>query len=101
MFSYGICVIAQRSGLMCTERIWIRQPLNLNSTWLSVNFLTTVELKSRGLSDTGEWKDYGNIVVERPGSSCEDNVKMHCKINRVGGKGKGKFHPRPRGGVEV
>jgi len=74
--------------------------LNLTSTWISGNFLTTVELKSRGLSNTDEWKDYENILVG-PGSSCEDNIKMHRKINRLGGKGKGKFHPSPRGGIEV
>jgi len=40
--------------------------LNLNSTWLSRNFVTTVELRSRVLSNTDEWKDYGNILIERP-----------------------------------
>jgi hypothetical protein len=68
--------------------------MNVIYTLLSGTFLTTVELRSRGLSNTDEWKDHGNILVEGPRSYMRTIVKTHRKINRVGGKGKGKVHPR-------
>jgi hypothetical protein len=59
--SVGFYFVAKRRDVKPTEMD--TSTLNLNSAWVSRNFLTTVALRSRGVSNTDEWKDNGNILV--------------------------------------